>query len=101
MPRYVFVATTELTDPSNESKLSGTVTEISRNGCFVDTVNALPVGTLLNVRITCDQGAFVAKGKINYVQEQIGMGVVFLDPPKDQTEVLDAWLAKLPPAGAP
>ncbi len=62
----------------------------------MDTLNALPVATLLNVRISRDQGTFVTKGKIIYVDERIGMGVVFLDPPKDQLEILDAWLLELP-----
>jgi hypothetical protein len=28
------------------------------------------------------------------------MGVVFLDPPKEQLEILDSWLAELPPSAA-
>ena len=100
VPRYTFVATTELTDSASAIRLSGRVTEISRQGCYVDTMNALPVGTSLNVRIARDQGAFVTKGKIIYVHERIGVGVVFIDPPKDQLEILDSWLAELPPAAA-
>jgi hypothetical protein len=100
-PRYSFVATTEVTDSANATKHSGRVTEISRNGCYVDIMNTLPVGTLLNVHISCDQGTFVTKGKILYVQELIGMGVQFIDPPEDQLEILNSWLAKLPPLAAP
>jgi hypothetical protein len=96
VPRYTFIATTELTDSASAMRLSGRITEISRQGCYVDTLNALPVATLLNVRISRDQGTFVTKGKIIYVDERIGMGVVFLDPPKDQLEILDAWLLELP-----
>jgi hypothetical protein len=95
VPRYPFVATTELTDSASAIQLSGRVTEISRQGCYVDTLNALPAGTSLNVRIFCDQGTFVTKGKIVYIQERIGMGVVFLDSPKDQLRILDSWLAGL------
>ena len=100
-PRYTFVATTELTDIANAAKLSGRITEISRSGCYVDILYALPVGTLLMMHISCDQGTLVVKGKILYVHEGIGMGVVFLDPPKDQLEILDSWLGELPPAVAP
>jgi hypothetical protein len=100
VPRYIFVATTELTDSVSAIKLSGRVTEISRNGCYVDILNALPVGTSLNVRILRDEGAFETKGKIIYVHERIGMGVVFLDPPKEQLQILDSWLAEFPSAAA-
>jgi len=95
VPRYTFVATTELIDSATATHLSGRVTEISRQGCYVDTLNALPVGTSLNVLISRDQGIFVTKGEIIYVHEGFGMGVVFLDPSKDQLQILDSWLAEL------
>ena len=99
--RYSFVATTEFTDSSNATKHSGRVTEIGRNGCYVDILNMLPVGTLLNVRISCDEGTFETKAKILYVHDRIGMGIQFLDTSKDQLETLDSWLVKLPPLAAP
>ena len=94
--RYTFVATTDIAGYGSAGTLSGRVTEISREGCYVDILNALPAGTLLNVRIICDKGTFVTKGKIIYVDERIGMGVAFLDPPTDQLEILDSWLVELP-----
>ena len=100
VPRYSFIASTELTDATNATRLSGRVTEISRKGCYVDIMNALPVGDELNLRISNDQGTFVAKGKIIYVHERIGMGVVFMDPAKEQLDILDTWLHELPPGAA-
>jgi hypothetical protein len=97
-PRYTFVAAAELTDSASATKLSGRVAEISRKGCYVDILNVLPVGTLLAVRVSHEQGTFVTKGKIIYVQERIGMGLEFLDTPKDQLQILNSWLAELPPA---
>jgi PilZ domain len=99
-PRYTFVATTVLTDVTSATKLKGKVMEISRSGCYVDILNALPVGTQLMVNISCDRGTLALKGKILYIHQGIGMGVVFLDPPADQLEILDSWLVELPPADA-
>jgi PilZ domain len=93
--RYEFIATTELRDPVSAIRLSGRVTEISRNGCYVDTLNALPVGTLLDIEVSCDQGSFSTKGSIIYVHPGIGMGIAFLDPPAAQLKILDSWLAGL------
>jgi hypothetical protein len=101
VPRYTFVATTEIIDPASTVRLSGRISEISRQGCYVDTLNALPVGTLLNVLISRDQGIFVTRGKIIYVHEQMGMGVLFVDPSNDQLKILDSWLAELQPTTAP
>jgi hypothetical protein len=90
--RYSFVATAELTESASAMQLSGRVTEINRSGCYVDILNALPVGTSLTIHISCDQGSFVTKGKVVHIQERIGMGVAFLDPPEDQLKILDSWL---------
>jgi hypothetical protein len=98
VPRYTFVATAELTDSASGIKLSGRVTEISRKGCYVDILNPLPEGTLLDVRISREQGTFVTKGKTIYIQEQIGMGVLFLDTPMEELQILDSWIAELPQA---
>jgi len=96
VPRYTFVATTELIDSGSATHLSGRVSEISRQGCYVDILNALPVGTPINVLISRDQGVFVTKGKIIYIHEGFGMGVAFVDPTNEQLKILDSWLAELP-----
>jgi len=64
----------------------------------VDILNAFPVGTVLNLQITRDQGCFSSKGKIIYVHPGIGMGVAFLETSEEQLEILDSWLVGLPPA---
>jgi hypothetical protein len=64
----------------------------------VDVPHVLPVGTLLKLRITCDEGEFATNAKILYIQERIGMGIGFLDPADDQLAILNSWLVKLPPA---
>jgi hypothetical protein len=100
VPRYTFVATVELGEAASAMRLSGRVTEISRHGCYVDIQHALPIGTLLDIQISRDQGFFVAKGKILYVQERIGLGIAFLDPTEDQMKILDSWITELPPEAA-
>jgi hypothetical protein len=100
LPRFSFIASTVLTEPVSDIRLSGRVTEISRAGCYVDILNALPVGTLLNMEITCDLGRFLTQARTVYVHPGIGMGVVFVDPPESQLKVLDAWLAAFPATAA-
>jgi len=97
-PRYRLVAIAELTDPEDAKLVSGKVAQISRKGCYVDTPKTFPVGTSLKVIIVRDQRTFVAKANIIHVQEQMGMGMTFLDPPEDQLKILDSWLAELPSA---
>jgi hypothetical protein len=95
VPRYIFIATAEIIETSTATHISGRVSEISMHGCYVDILNTLPKDTVIRVRITTDRGSFESPGKIIYVQENVGMGVGFVDPPKDQQPTLEAWLTEL------
>ncbi|HUA00685.1 MAG TPA: PilZ domain-containing protein [Candidatus Aquilonibacter sp.] len=95
VPRYSLIASAEVVEPVSNAHMSGRISEISRKGCYVDLLNTLPVNTNIQLTITRDQGTFTTIGRIIYVQEGIGMGVAFVDPPKEQVEILDTWLAEL------
>jgi hypothetical protein len=97
-PRYGVVAIAELTDADDAKLLPGKITQISRSGCYVDSPKTFPVGTSLKVIIFRDDRTFVARASIIHVQEQMGMGVAFVDPPEDQLKILDSWLNELPPS---
>ena len=94
--RYGLVAIAELTDSEDGKLLSGKITQISRSGCYIESPKTLPIGTSLKVIIFRDQRTFVAKANVIHVQEQMGMGIAFLDAAKDQVEILNSWLAELP-----
>jgi PilZ domain len=95
-PRYSVFAIAEVTDPDDAKMVSAKVTDVSRTGCYVDSPKTFPVGTSLKVIISRDQRTFVAKANVIHVQEQMGMGLAFLDPPEDQLHILDSWLVALP-----
>ncbi|HEY6466039.1 MAG TPA: PilZ domain-containing protein [Candidatus Acidoferrales bacterium] len=95
MPRYSFITTADIIELSTKTRISGRVSEISRSGCYVDILNTLPKGTPIRVCISADGRTFESAGTIIYVQENMGMGVGFVDPSPDQQHVLDEWLAAL------
>ena len=95
VPRYSLIATVEILETASDMRLSGRLSEISRKGCYVDVLNTLPAGTMIQLRVSRDQGTFATTGKIIYAQDGMGMGVAFIDPPADQLRTLDAWLAEL------
>jgi PilZ domain len=95
VPRYSLIATAELIEPVTDARMSGRISEISRKGCYVDILNTLPTGTKIQLCVTRDRGNFTTMGQIIYVQEGIGVGIAFVDPPDDQLEILDSWLAEL------
>jgi hypothetical protein len=94
VPRYTFIAVAEISTDATQECVMGTITEISRKGCYVGIENTLPLGSLLSVVISRDHVSFVSQGKVIYAHQGIGMGIVFLDPPDDQLKFLDAWLAE-------
>lgn len=94
-PRYTFIATAEIIEPQTDTHISGRVSEISKRGCYVDILNTLPKGTAIRLRITTDKGSYECSGAVIYVQENVGMGVSFLDATKEQQDVLDGWLRDL------
>lgn len=99
-PRYGLVAIAELTDPEEGKMVSGSIAQISRNGCYVETPKTFPVGTGLKVIISHDDRTFVTRANIIHVQQQMGMGIAFLDVAPDQLKLLDSWLAELPSVAA-
>jgi len=92
-PRYSILAVAELVGTATTMCIVGRMTEISRKGCYVNTPSTLPLNTFLNVVISRDDDTFATNGKVIYVHEGIGMGVVFLDSTEDQLQILNSWLA--------
>lgn len=95
VPRYTFVAVAELIETASTTCVVGRIVKISRKGCYVENPNPLPVDTFLNIVISHDDGTFTTNGKVIYVRERIGMGIVFLDSTEEQLKVLDSWLSEL------
>jgi hypothetical protein len=94
VPRYSILAVAELVETASTMCIVGRMTEISRKGCYVNTPSTLPVNTLLKVVISRDENTFMTNGKVIYVHEGIGMGLVFVDSSEEQMEVLNSWLAE-------
>lgn len=95
VPRFAFIATADVIEPVSQTRISGRVSEISLHGCYIDILNTLPTSTAVRVRISTDSGSFDSAGKIVYVQENMGMGIEFIEPARDQLRVLESWVAEL------
>ena len=94
VPRYTFVAVTEIIESTSQACSLGKTTRISSKGCYVETLNPLGVGTSLNMVISREQGSFTTKGKVIYVHPGLGMGIVFIAPAADQLKTLRSWFAE-------
>ncbi|MGH9713176.1 MAG: PilZ domain-containing protein [Candidatus Acidiferrales bacterium] len=94
-PRYALIATAEIVEPVGNIRLSGRTSEIGLGGCYVDVLNTLPKGTVIELSIQRDIGVLKTWGRVVYAQENMGMGVQFFDISPEQQTLLKSWLADL------
>ena len=95
VPRFKFIAEAEVTSARNGMCVVARVSELSAQGCYVDTSEAFPLGSQLRLRIryggsTCEFG-----GRVIYTHSGWGMGALFEEMGQAQRAVLTAWLAEL------
>jgi hypothetical protein len=68
--------------------------DVSRTGCYVDSLNPLPRGSQVRLRLQREQENFETDARVVYVSPGLGMGLMF--PPEvqaNQLVILDRWLA--------
>ena len=91
-PRYPFIASAELLEEISGARMSSRISDLSLNGCYVDTINPLPDGTLVHLRIFTETHAFEAPATVVHSQAFLGMGMKFRDVQPESVEVLRLWL---------
>jgi PilZ domain len=73
-------------------RLNARTSDISRTGCYIDTLNPVPQGSQVRVRITHRQEVFEAVASVVYVSAGLGMGIRFTQITAQQQATLDKWL---------
>lgn len=91
-PRFPFIASAEVHEQSNGSQLAARVSDISATGCYVDTINPLPGGTAVRVKIFNEKQFFEASATVAYSVVHLGMGLSFGEIAPSSREVLQEWL---------
>lgn len=95
VPRYPFIASAEETDLESGTRLTARVAELSRKGCYLDTLNPFPNGTRIRLIIFHSDATFTTLAKVIYAQPNMGMGVAFTTIEPAQMDVLQKWLAEI------
>lgn len=93
-PRYSFIATAELIEERSEARIATRVSELSRQGCYLDMMNPFPGGTVVLVKIWEGEAYFEAKSQIAYAHEHLGVGIAFLEVAEKYAPVLETWLVE-------
>jgi len=91
-PRYPFIASAELFDENSGSRMKSRISDLSFGGCYVDTINPLPDGTPVQLKIFTETHTFEAPATVVYSHTHLGMGMKFRDVQPVYEEVLRLWL---------
>jgi hypothetical protein len=73
--RHAMVLAVEVIELPRRAKLSARTSDISRTGCYVDTLNPIPQGSRARIRFTHHQEEFEAMGSVVYVSQGLGMAL--------------------------
>ena len=93
--RCPLVASAEVTELDSRAQLKARTSELGLGGCYIDTLNPFPQGTLVHLRILRDNGQFETQAKVVYSDVRFGMGLAFTEMKVDQRSLLESWLAEL------
>ena len=90
--RYPFSASAELTGSTSAAPTTAHTSNLGSNGCFLDTGNPLPKGTIISIQITHQGQVFAARGVVAHSHPNIGMGLKFIALESGCAAILETWL---------
>jgi hypothetical protein len=99
--RYPFVCPVEVVDVAGSAMISARTSDLSLQGCYIDTLNTLPKGTRVRLQLNKNNQRLEVRAQVTACHVG-GMGVVFeqLSPAQQGTVV--SWLeSTFAPAEAP
>ena len=94
-PRYALTAATQVTELGSMARIEGRSTDLSEGGCYVDTLNPFPTGSMVQVVMAQGERKFAAKACVAFSQPGMGMGLAFMEMDSAEREALHAWIDAL------
>jgi hypothetical protein len=93
--RHPFTATVEAVETNSQTRINGRVSDLSRGGCYVDTISSFPAGSIVKMRLTKETHSFEAVAEVIYSLSGMGMGVKFTYADPEQFWTLEKWVGEL------
>jgi hypothetical protein len=98
-PRHRITFALELRDERNNIPMRVNATDISGNGCYIETIMPIPVGTNLKVEFFIEDERIVSTAVVRTCDPGVGMGIEFIGLAPDLQDRFQHLLEKLDPAG--
>jgi hypothetical protein len=94
-PRYALTLVAVVTEIGTSNVLNARSSDVSRSGCYIDTLQPLPVGASVKLLLRSGDEIFETTAKVVYMCPGLGMGVNWgLSLPDKTLAMLDRLLAK-------
>ena len=93
--RVPLILAVEVVEIDSGTRLSARTSDVSRTGCYIDTLNPTPTGTVVRVKLNHNGEELDLLARIVYVSPRLGMGVRYdesISP--EQLQTLNRWLAE-------
>jgi PilZ domain len=75
-----------------QMRLQARCADLSLNGCYLDSMNPYPVGTLVQLRLNKEEKTFAAVAGVRSSHPGMGMGLAFQELPPEQMLLIADWL---------
>jgi hypothetical protein len=98
-PRHKISFSLELRDERTNVPMRVNATDISGNGCYVETILPLPVGTSLKVEFWMEEERVHTTAIVRTCDPGVGMGIEFMSLTPDLQDRFQRVLEKLDPGG--
>lgn len=93
-PRVPLIAVAEVIEVASGTLLTARTSDLSRTGCYIDTLNTMQSKTVVRVRLSHAGEELELPGRVVYASPGMGMGVRFDDDLSPaQVSVLNRWIS--------
>jgi len=93
--RSPFIAPVEMVEMRTGSHIQARTSDLSQQGCYVDTLNPLPIGAAVRLQIHRSGMILDLLATVSSRHPGSGMGLVFGEITEAQRTLLENWLAEL------
>jgi PilZ domain-containing protein len=94
-PRHSVSSAVDAVDIEGDRRITGRLSDISRKGCYVDTISPFEVGAALTLTIIREKQSIKTRATVVYCQIGMGMGLSFTTTEPDQVLLLLTWMEEL------
>jgi hypothetical protein len=93
--RHSFSATAEVLEIASGTRVSARAADLSKNGCYLDTLNPFAVGSKVQLCIRWNRAELACSAMVRDSKTGMGMGVAFTDLDDTRKALLESWIDKV------